>query len=90
LCAANAEKNCFSYEKGKTSMIENTESNGDGQKMDPINYKILDQNRPKVSLVYPLTSLLLDACPNLAPIERYDRFSMNMSDRPWVEKKSPK
>jgi hypothetical protein len=53
LCAADAEKNCFSYEKSKTSMIENTYSNGDGQKIDPINYKILDQNRLKVSLVYP-------------------------------------
>jgi hypothetical protein len=34
--------------------------------------KILDQN--------------LNACPNLAPIERYDRFSMTMYDRPCMEK----
>jgi hypothetical protein len=34
-------------------MIENTLSNGDGQKNDPIINKSLDQNRPKVSLVYP-------------------------------------
>jgi hypothetical protein len=32
------------------------------------------------------TNLLLDACKNLSPIEKYDRFSMTMSDRPWMEK----
>jgi hypothetical protein len=53
LCGADAEKKCFSYEKRKKSMIENTESNGDGQKKDPIINKNLDKNRPKVSLVYP-------------------------------------
>jgi hypothetical protein len=47
-------------------------------------------NPAKIFFGLSWTSLLLVACPNSAPIERYDQFSMTMSDRPWVEKKSPK